>query len=298
MGIRDMGEKTRKTKEPLKDEIFREIFEAKKQKTNDKINKKILLSGENGTGKTSLALYLLTYDLKDDEIIVYISVDNSGEEIIQSFYLDEYLGGNIKIYSPDEFTENEKGATIKDEEAVVNNVTSSAEAVRQAINQGINVKGVIIDGVSFLLEYAESKMRLEKNLNADQGAQLSAWKIRNKFFRECTSAFMSLDTPVIFVTHSDFIPELIEDGKDISSVKQRLIDECSMRLTIEKLPNATDVHVEDYRATVRKDRANIFTVGKQEVFMSVNNEQDTLELHYEEVRKLIFPKVNAKGNKK
>ena len=298
MGIRNMGEQTRKTKEPLKDQIFREIFEAKKQKTNDKINKKILLSGENGTGKTSLALYLLTYDLKDDEIVIYISVDNSGEEIVQSFYLDEYQSGNIRIYNPDEFTENEKGATIKDEEAIVNNVTSTAEAIRQGLEQGINVKGVIVDGVSFLLEYAEAKMRLEKNLNADQGAQLSAWKIRNKFFREFSSAFMSLDVPVIYVTHSDFIPELVEDGKDISSVKQRLIDECSMRLTIEKIPNVNDVHVEDYRATIRKDRSNIFSVGKQQIFMSVNNQKDTIDLQYDEMPKLIFPKANAKGNKK
>ena len=298
MGIRNMGEKTRKPKESMKDEIFGQIFDAKKQNINDKINKKILLSGENGTGKTSLALYLLTYDLKDDEIIVYISVDNSGEEIIQSFYLDEYQSGNIRIYNPDAFTENEKGATVKDEETIVNNVTSAAEAVRQALEQDIHVKGVILDGVSFLLEYAEARMRLEKNLDADQGAQLSVWKIRNKFFRECTSAFMSLDTPVIYVTHSDFIPELVEQGKDLSSVKQRLIDECSMRLTIEKIPSVEDVNVEDYVATIRKDRSNIFSVGKKQVFMSANNKEETIDLQYDKVYDLIFPKANAKGNKK
>ena len=183
MALRDKGEKTRKSK-PLKDIIKQELANAKEQKKNDKVNKKILLSGENGTAKTSLALSLLTADLEDDETIVYVNIDNSGEEIIHKFYEDLYQAGQILPYNPIKFTENDKGATIKDEEAVVNNVTSTAEAIRELMDEGWNIKGVVVDGVSFLLEFAESKMRLDKNLAVDQGANINVWKIRNKFFRE------------------------------------------------------------------------------------------------------------------
>jgi len=295
MAIGNKALKTNKSKETLSETIFKEIFESDKKKEDAKVNKKILLSGENGTAKTSLSLSLLTRDLKDDEVIFYIDVDNSGKEIIQIFYEEYYQKGQIKVYNPNEFKTNNKGASVKDEEATVNNVTSAAGTVRMAIENGINIKGVIVDGVSFLLEFAEAKMRLERNLDADSGAQLAIWKLRNKFFREFSSAYMDLDVPVVFISHSDFIPELADDDK-FASVKQRLIDECSMRIILTR---ETEGSIDNYVATIQKDRGDIFLVNKRHIFMRVNNVEDTLETQYDELFDLIFPKNNNKqGNKK
>ena len=296
MALGDRALKTRKTKESLSEQIFKEIFESDKKKQNAKVNKKILISGENGTAKTSLSLSLMTRDLKDDEMIVYIDIDNSGKEIIQSFYEDELLTGKIRIYNPNVFMENDRGASVKDEEAVVNNVTSTAESIRKALDAGLKVKGVIVDGVSFLLEYAEAKMRLEKNLAADQGANLTVWKIRNKFFREFTSAYMDLDIPVIFVSHADFVPEVLKAGDDLSSVKKRFIDECSMRIILDKVDEGSSV--DNYAATIQKDRSNIFLVGQRHIFMRVNNKENTIETKYDELYDLIFPNKNIQGNTK
>ena len=66
----------------LKEEIKEKIF----QMQQIPINKKVLMSGENGTAKSSLALGIMTYNLKPDEVIIYIDVDNSGLEIVQNFY--------------------------------------------------------------------------------------------------------------------------------------------------------------------------------------------------------------------
>jgi 5S rRNA maturation endonuclease (ribonuclease M5) len=294
MGIANAAIKTNKSREKLSETIFKEIFKSNKKKQDAKINKKILLSGENGTAKTSLSLSLLTRDLKDDEIIIYIDIDNSGKEIIQIFYEEYYQRDQIKIYNPNEFKTNQKGASVKDEEAVVNNVTSAAQTVRMALDQGINIKGVIVDGVSFLLEFAESKMRLERNLDADSGAQLAIWKIRNKFFREFSSAYMDLDVPVVFISHADFIPELAQDDK-FASVKQRLIDECSMRITLTR---ETEGSIDNYVATIQKDRGDIFLVNKRHVFMRVNNVEDTIETQYDELFDLIFPTINKQENNK
>ena len=132
-------------------------------------------------------------------------------------------------------------------------------------------------------------MRMEKNLTADQGTQMGAWKIRAKFFREFTSAYMSLDVPVIFISHEDFMPERTEPGKELSSVKKRLLDECGVRIVLDKKQSPDNNHVEDYIAEIKKNRSDIFTVGKKVVFMSANNEEDIATNDYDSLKELIFP---------
>ena len=207
------AEETRDAQTSLADDICKTIFESKKQVQYDKVAQKIVLSGENGLGKTSLALIMFTSDLKEDECVFYIGIDNSGNEIINKFFKKELHAGQVISFNPDATTVNDRGASVKDEERELENVTSTAATVKKAFENGIKVKGVIVDGVSFLLEFAESKMRMEKNIAPDGGTPTHVWKIRAKCFRAFTSAYMPLDIPVIFVTHQDFLPELAEQGK-------------------------------------------------------------------------------------
>lgn len=283
------AEETRNAQVSLEDEIYDIIFQSNKQVETDKIAQKIVLSGENGLGKTSLALALFLQDIKDDEKIIYVGIDNSGSEIISRFYIDEAQSGHILSFNPDATKITETGASVKDEERVLERVTSTAAAIKKAINNGINVKGVIVDGVSFLLEYAESKMRLEKNIAPDGGTPTHVWKIRAKAFREFSSAYMALDIPVIFISHEDFMPERVEAGKELSSVKKRLLDECGVRVILSKKANSDNNYVTDYIAEVKKNRSDIFAVGKTVTFMTANNEKNIAETHFEDVKKLIFP---------
>ena len=283
------AEETRDAQTSLADDIYKTIFESKKQVEDDKVAQKIVLSGENGLGKTSLALTMFTSGLKDDECVIYIGIDNSGNEIINKFFKKELHSGQILTFNPDATTVNDRGASVKDEERVLENVTSTAAAVKKALENGIKVKGVIVDGVSFLLEFAESKMRMEKNIAPDGGTPTHVWKIRAKYFRAFTSAYMSLDIPVIFVTHQDFLPELVEPGKSFPAVKERLIDECGVRIVLSKKQSADNNHVEDYIAEVKKNRSDIFSVNKPVTFMSVNSEDSTVDTDYEAVKDLIFP---------
>ena len=59
----EKAEKTRNPKESLADEIYNDIFESNKQVENDKVAQKIVLSGKNGLGKTSIfnALHYCLY---------------------------------------------------------------------------------------------------------------------------------------------------------------------------------------------------------------------------------------------
>lgn len=290
MGLLDKkAEQTRDAKTSLAEDIYSMMFESKKQVQDDKIAQKIVLSGENGLGKTSLALTLFTDDLKEDEVVIYIGIDNSGNEIINKFFKKELHAGQIISFNPDATIVNERGASVKDEERVLENVTSTAAAIKKALNNGIKVKGVIVDGVSFLLEFAESKMRMEKNIAPDGGTPTHVWKIRAKYFRAFTSAYMSLDIPVVFITHQDFLPELVEPGKSFPAVKERLIDECGVRVVLSKKASADNNNVEEYIAEVKKNRSDIFSVNKPVVFMAVNNEENIAETNYKDIKDLIFP---------
>ena len=298
LGLQEKAEKTRNPQESLADEIYKDIFESNKQVKNDKVAQKIVLSGREGLGKTSLALSMLLSDIKEDEKVVYVGIDNSGSEIINNFFEKELHAGQVLPFNPDARKYNDRGVLIRDEERVLEKVTTTSSVIKKAMDNGINVKGVIVDGISFLLEYAEAKMRMERNLDADSGTQLNLWKIRAKFFREFTSAYMALDIPVIFVSHEDFAPEYVEPGKELSSVKKRLIEECGVRILLNKKVNPENNHVEDYIAEIKKNRSNGRIVGKTSTFMSMNIEKGIIETDYKEITDLIFPQIDEVESEK
>lgn len=285
---KSVPDSTRNPKKALKDEIFEALFNDQEETKKKEINKKILISGVNGTAKSSLSLALATQNLKEDEVIIYVDIDNSGFEIIQEFYFDYYQKRQIRIYNPDKVHEV-NGVTVKDEEAVVGAAGSAAQSIKDAINAGYKIKAVIVDGISFLLEYCESIMRIDKNKAADEGIPMGAWKIRNKAFRDFSSPYMALPVPVIFVSHEDFIRELSEeDGNKFASVKQRFIDECSMRMTLEKR-DSSNPDVTEYWATIRKNRADVTKENQDFKFMSINCKSEKIDFDISDLVKVIFP---------
>lgn len=296
MGFGEIAEETRNPRESLEDEIYNTLFESEKQEEDDRITPKIVLSGENGLGKTSLALSLLSDDLKKDECIIYVGVDNSGAEIIKKFFKEKRDSRQIREYNPDATKINEDGASVKDEERVLGNITSTAASIKKAIDNGIKVKGVIVDGISFILQFCESKMRLERNIAPDGGTPTHIWKIRAKAFRDFTSAYMALDIPVIFISHRDFIPELTKDDEKFASIKERLLDECGVRLVLSKSQDSDNNHVDNYIATIKKNRSDICMVDEEVIFMSVNRDEHLVETNFVELKDLIFPAIDEKEN--
>ena len=272
MGFGEIAEKTRAPAVSLQKEIYDEIFGKSDDDKDIEYSKKILISGYNNTGKSTLALRMLCTDLKDDEVIVYIDADNSGAEVISTVFKKEKDNGQILYWTPHatkRVVRGDREVTIRDEEQIVEKTMTASASIQDAIDGGWNIKGVIIDGLSFLLEYSEAKMRLDKNLSPEQGVPMSSWKIRNKFFREFYSPFMVMKLPVIFISHDDFIRKPT-DERDLSSVKSTFIDECSVRIETYTETNPNNSDVEDYYALIQKDRSNIRNVKSKYVFLSVN----------------------------
>lgn len=286
-GNGNVGENTRKPKVSLKDEIDKILFNEEEEIKKKQVNKKILISGMNGSAKSSLSLALATNNLKEDEIIIYVDIDNSGFEIVQEFYFDYYQNRQIRIYNPYR-THKVNGVDVTDEEAVVGAAGSAAQSIREAIESGYNIKAVIVDGISFLLEYCESIMRIDKEKAADAGIPMGAWKIRNKAFRDFSSPYMSLPVPVIFVSHEDFIREMQEEPEKFASVKQRFIDECSMRMTLDKRDGGNP-DVTNYFAIIKKNRSDVTKENQEFKFMMINRKTEKIDFDTSDLVDVIFP---------
>lgn len=321
--IAKKAEGTRASRTNLKDQI-RDIITQGNQEISP-INKKIVLTGENGTSKSSIALKLLTTgmilpkkvpvqipvewddegnvtkteegmgwpdeDLKDHEFIFYVDVDNSGYEIANSFFSDYLETRRIILWKPMQTTTTDEGSTIVDEGETVRAIATAAATLQELVSEGYKIKGVVVDGISFVLQYCEAFMRDEKGLGADEGAKHQIWKIRNDKFREFKDPFMALPVPVIFIGHEDFIPEYVKPDQNFASVKQKLIDECSMRIILHKEESANTPGVEHYVATIKKDRSNVLVVNKEFIFMTVNNKEGVVDTDASDLVEAVFPKL-------
>jgi hypothetical protein len=252
----------------LKDEI-KEIFEQSNVVMNPKTPKNVLCLGADSTGKTGSVISMLLQDMSEDEKIIVIDIDNSALEIIKEFNFDSYQKDMIKHYNPYATMVNAKGVSVIDHQGLVDNLRSAAQAISELSDEGMKIRAIIIDGISFLLESCENLMREEKNIAPDSGANTQFWKIRAKNFRECTEVFLQLPIDCFFIGHDDFIRQ--PDDEKFASVKQRLHSSCSHRLIYSKEQDEKNPHVINFIAMMDKDRSNILNIKKKVVFATVNN---------------------------
>lgn len=289
--LKTVPDKTRQPKQDLADENYKLMFGGTSWKSIRQVNEKILIAGENSTGKTSLALNLALHDIKDDEIVMYVEIDNSGAQLIKTYYLDYVENEQLRPMNAVATKVDESGKTILLEEKTVNNAASFATVAQMALDNGFKIKTIIIDGLSFLLKYCEAVMRIDKRKAVDDGIPMGAWKVRNDKFTKFYSPFMLLPTSVIFLAHEDFVREMAEDGK-FANVKQLFIDECSIRIITERRANANP-DVEDYVAIIKKHRADVTKTNKEYKFFSVNNKSSKTDTNIDELANVIFLTPNG-----
>lgn len=294
--INNVPNSTIQPKEALADENYKLMFEGESWKDIRQVNEKILIAGENSTGKTSLALNLVLDNIQDDEIVMYIEIDNSGAQLIKTHYRNYVESGQLRPMNAIVTDVDSSGKTVVLEEKTINNAGSFATVAQKAIDSGFKIKAVIIDGLSFILEMCEVVMRITKNKAPDEGITYREWKLRNNEFKDFFKPFMILPTSVIFLAHEGFIRERAEDG-NFSNIKQLFIDECSMRIITERR-SSSNPDVEDYFAIIKKHRADVTKTNKEYKFFSVNNKTAKTNNSITDISSVVFPTVVGAKNDK
>ncbi len=86
----------------------------------------------------------------------------------------------------------------------------------------LNTKAIVVDGIDVLLsEICENQLRMEKNLDAAGGVQMSFWKIRNKYFYDILNMLFTIDVDKYLITH---LKEDNDTKKLVYSVQKDLPD--------------------------------------------------------------------------
>lgn len=260
-------QKTRKPKKSLK-EIIKEQFENSAEMANPNTPKNVLCIGKDATGKTGSVLSSLLDDIKDDEKIAVIDIDNSAIGIIKEFHLSKYQSGNILYLNPFCTIEERDGNTSINYKGTIDNIRTAAQVIQDYMDEGVKIKAVVLDGISSLLEFCEYYMREEKNLDVDAGVQMNFWKVRNRVFREATTVYLKMPVDAYFIAHDDFIKT--NDDGTLSSVKQRLHDECSHRLQYYKDFQPSNQNIVEFTCIMTKDRTDITNVEREIIFATTN----------------------------
>jgi len=241
-----------------------------------------MILGDDGTAKSPLALSHMTdEDIKAGKRVVVLDLDGGNGPLINSYHKErcEKLGRKASdvflVKNPLSILATDKGVAI-DYITTLNQIKGVINLLKDpATVKTLNIKYVIFDGLSTLLQQAEFQMRIEKHLDADNGVNMAYWKRRNKYFKECLESLKSLPFSSFFIAHADFIqPETAQGRKDWSSIKKQTHAMMHQKIICEKVFEKGRTV---FKATINKSKYNIKVEGKQIIFGTVDKEGVTFE---------------------
>lgn len=274
---------------PVKESAFNiNTIKGKWMEHNELKEKKVmLLYGEDGTGKSGIALDSLTdEDIKAGKRMMVIDLDGGNVPLIISQHKErcEALGRDVQdcyLVKNPIVMDGEDGNI--DYKATFNNIKEAVYLAKHAWEE-LNLSAIVYDGLSMALKYAEYQMRLERHIADDGGVQTRYWLVRNKIFKEILDQIKSLPISSFFIAHEDFVLKQLEDNSKIKEKTNAMMHQ-KLHCTREnrKKDNKTI-----FKATVHKSKYNPRIEGKEFVFLEVDTENeeaswDTSEI-YEKVR--------------
>lgn len=159
------------------------------------------LWGLNDTLKSGICIDCRSKkQIKDHELIFVIDLDDADETL----WKDHWEGSeDIRIMNPTVWEESEEGERRNiDYDRTLKVIHSIISRIDKMLKGGVVVAGVIFDGLDKLLDNAENTMRMDKQLEIDDGVTFAFWRRRNKYFLDILKATKSLSCPRYFITHS------------------------------------------------------------------------------------------------
>jgi hypothetical protein len=263
------AKKTRKPKTSLVEDMKKKLFEGPTI-LPERVPSCVIIYGQDGTGKTGLALSILTEEeVKEGKKIVIIDLDAGNLPIMMEHHRDKITAGAMVYENPMRWGEDSEGKPLLDYQATFDNINAIALAALEEHKEKGNIKAIILDGGSKLLKYAEQEMRVVKELDAGAGAEWNFWKIRNKIFLETLELFKSLPFDKYFIFHDDFLPVPKEPGKKVSYVILMTNQMMYQKIFTERRDLGPKV---EYKATIHKSKYDIAQEGRSVVFAEVDKQ--------------------------
>lgn len=173
------------------------------KKNDPKLTLRVLVLGEEGTGKSGIVMAHLAKNKKRSMII-----DLDGGMIKN---LVHYPGAEeyIHVENPLVLEQDLEGKTKIN---YVKTFETIKEIIRFVEEEKENYDAIVIDGISTLYEFASKQVKIDKHIQPDGEVNFKFWQIRNDYFSgviETSRAIDGLDC--IFVGHDDM--QLVP-GKD------------------------------------------------------------------------------------
>jgi hypothetical protein len=278
------AKKTRKPRVSLVEDMRRKLFNEPTLLPTIAHNC-IMIYGQDGTGKTGLALSILTKeDVEAGKKIVIVDLDAGNLPIMLKHHRDKVEAGAMAYEDPMRWTEDNEGKPLLDYQATFDNINAIALAALQEHEEKGNIKAIILDGGSKFLKYAEQEMRALKELDPSEGADWNFWKIRNKIFLETLELYKSLPFDSYFIFHEDFLPIPKEPGKKVSSVILQTNQMMYSKIFTERRDLGPKV---EYKATIHKSKFDLGMEGRSVVFATVDKKTGEYLWQPEKVMEMV-----------
>jgi hypothetical protein len=231
-----------------------------------------MIYGEDGTGKTGLALASITkQDIKDKKQTIVVDLDSGNLPLLLEHHRDKIGAGIIKYKDPVQWAQDADGNPYLDYKKTIAIINAIAIAAKEEWEENQNIKGIILDGGSKLLKYSEQQMRLEKTLTPDGGVSMRYWLIRNKMFLETLELYKSLPFDKYFIFHEDFIPGAVGGPDKIASVKLQTNQMMFQKIKCERVDLGPTV---EYTAVIDKSKFDITQEGRKFIFGNVDKKTE------------------------
>ena len=138
--------------------------------------------------------------IKNHALVMVIDLDDANETIWEDHWDSN---PDIRIMNPTVWKESEvDGKREIDYDKTLKVIHSIVAKINDMIKGGTDIASTIFDGLDKLLDNSENTMRMDKQLEIDEGVTFAFWRRRNKYFLDIVKATKSLTCARYFVTHS------------------------------------------------------------------------------------------------
>lgn len=293
MNLNEAQSKTRKSKKSLAEEMLDELL-APNIPFSKKPQNNTLVIGKPGTMKSSGTVNFLTKDLEEGEFITIIDIDDSATETIRLFYNEDYENNKIIIKQPYSTKVDKGGNSVIDFIKSMDTIKNTAGATELMLKRDINIKALVVDGISKLLEWAGNQMEIEEGIEksdrqAKKDFKWDVYETRKKHFNEVIEMLLHLKIPVYFLAHDDFLPN--KEG-ELAKVKGGLHESVDNVLVFSQSYDYKNPSITNFEAKILKDRAHITNIQKSVVFASADNEKNEYNINPEKAFNLITESEN------